>query len=104
MLPTIPFEEVEYVLSKLGKMAELLEIAGGVDGTLKAFSPGGASSGYLPASKVDPRSTLSRVCDRTRRSSVPSRNWGWKSFTALRGTVENSRAMITSPQMRLIFC
>ena len=34
-------------------MAELLEMAGGVDGTLKAFSPGGASSGYLPASKVD---------------------------------------------------
>ena len=24
-----------------------------MDGTLKAFSPGGASSGYLPASKVD---------------------------------------------------
>lgn len=34
-------------------MAELLEIAGGVVGTLKAFSPGGASSGFLPAEKVD---------------------------------------------------
>jgi len=29
---------------------ELLEMAGGVVGTLKAFSPGGASSGFLPAS------------------------------------------------------
>ena len=33
---------------------ELLEMAGGVDGgTLKAFSPGGASSGFLPASAID---------------------------------------------------
>ncbi len=31
-------------------LGELLELAGGVDGTLKAFSPGGASSGFLPAS------------------------------------------------------
>jgi NADH:ubiquinone oxidoreductase subunit F (NADH-binding) len=31
-------------------MDELLEMAGGVEGTLKAFSPGGASSGFLPAS------------------------------------------------------
>lgn len=30
---------------------ELLEAAGGCVGTLKAFSPGGASSGFLPASK-----------------------------------------------------
>ena len=34
-------------------MAELLELAGGCTGTLKAFSPGGASSGFLPASRVD---------------------------------------------------
>ncbi len=34
-------------------MAELLDQAGGVDGNLKAFSPGGASSGFLPASEVD---------------------------------------------------
>jgi NADH:ubiquinone oxidoreductase subunit F (NADH-binding) len=34
-------------------MAELLEMAGGVVGTLKAFSPGGASSGFLPADRVD---------------------------------------------------
>jgi NADH:ubiquinone oxidoreductase subunit F (NADH-binding) len=34
-------------------MAELLEMAGGVVGELKAFSPGGASSGFLPADKVD---------------------------------------------------
>ncbi|MDX1645422.1 MAG: SLBB domain-containing protein, partial [Thermoanaerobaculia bacterium] len=34
-------------------LAELLEMAGGVVGELKAFSPGGASSGFLPASKVD---------------------------------------------------
>jgi NADH:ubiquinone oxidoreductase subunit F (NADH-binding) len=33
-------------------MAELLEMAGGVEGTLKAFSPGGASSGFLPASMI----------------------------------------------------
>ncbi len=32
---------------------ELLEVAGGVIGKLKAFSPGGASSGFLPASKRD---------------------------------------------------
>ncbi len=31
-------------------LAELLELAGGAVGTLKAFSPGGASSGFLPAS------------------------------------------------------
>ena len=36
-------------------LAELLEEAGGVGGSgrLKAFSPGGASSGFLPASAVD---------------------------------------------------
>ncbi len=34
-------------------MEELLELAGGVVGTLKAFSPGGASSGFLPANRVD---------------------------------------------------
>lgn len=34
-------------------MAELLELCGGVDGELKAFSPGGASSGFLPAHMVD---------------------------------------------------
>ena len=34
-------------------MAELIEAAGGTVGTLKAFSPGGASSGFLPASQVD---------------------------------------------------
>jgi NADH:ubiquinone oxidoreductase subunit F (NADH-binding) len=34
-------------------MRELLDLAGGVVGTLKAFSPGGASSGFLPASKID---------------------------------------------------
>jgi NADH:ubiquinone oxidoreductase subunit F (NADH-binding) len=34
-------------------MRELLELAGGVVGRLKAFSPGGASSGFLPASKID---------------------------------------------------
>ena len=34
-------------------MAELLEMAGGTPRPLKAFSPGGASSGFLPASKVD---------------------------------------------------
>ncbi len=32
---------------------QLLELAGGVTGTLKAFSPGGASSGFLPASAAD---------------------------------------------------
>ncbi len=32
-------------------LAELLESAGGVVGELKAFSPGGASSGFLPASE-----------------------------------------------------
>ncbi|MDF1800480.1 MAG: NADH-ubiquinone oxidoreductase-F iron-sulfur binding region domain-containing protein [Planctomycetota bacterium] len=30
---------------------ELVELAGGYTGTLKAFSPGGASSGFLPASE-----------------------------------------------------
>ncbi len=34
-------------------MAELLDMAGGVTGTLKAFSPGGASSGFLPASMIN---------------------------------------------------
>ncbi len=34
-------------------MRELLDLAGGVDGTLKAFSPGGASSGFLPADRID---------------------------------------------------
>jgi NADH:ubiquinone oxidoreductase subunit F (NADH-binding) len=34
-------------------MAELIEMAGGVVGELKAFSPGGASSGFLPAGRVD---------------------------------------------------
>ena len=34
-------------------MAELIDMAGGVDGTLKAFSPGGASSGFLPADQVN---------------------------------------------------
>jgi NADH:ubiquinone oxidoreductase subunit F (NADH-binding) len=34
-------------------LRELLEMAGGVVGELKAFSPGGASSGFLPASMVD---------------------------------------------------
>ena len=32
---------------------ELLALAGGVDGTLKAYSPGGASSGFLPADRAD---------------------------------------------------
>ena len=34
-------------------MRELLDLAGGVTGTLKAFSPGGASSGFLPADQID---------------------------------------------------
>ncbi|MCP3957332.1 MAG: NADH-quinone oxidoreductase subunit F [bacterium] len=34
-------------------MAELLELAGGATGTLKAFSPGGASSGFLPSGQLD---------------------------------------------------
>ena len=34
-------------------MRELLVLAGGVVGELKAFSPGGASSGFLPASQVE---------------------------------------------------
>ena len=34
-------------------LSDLLEMAGGVKGELKAFSPGGASSGFLPASMVD---------------------------------------------------
>lgn len=34
-------------------LTELLELAGGVVGELKAFSPGGASSGFLPASQRD---------------------------------------------------
>lgn len=34
-------------------LRELLDMAGGMVGSLKAFSPGGASSGFLPASKID---------------------------------------------------
>ena len=34
-------------------MRALLEMAGGVVGDLKAFSPGGASSGFLPADQID---------------------------------------------------
>jgi NADH:ubiquinone oxidoreductase subunit F (NADH-binding) len=34
-------------------LRELLALAGGTVGTLKAFSPGGASSGFLPASEID---------------------------------------------------
>ncbi|MEM7355421.1 MAG: NADH-ubiquinone oxidoreductase-F iron-sulfur binding region domain-containing protein [Acidobacteriota bacterium] len=34
-------------------LRELLEMAGGVVGTLKAYSPGGASSGFLPADQID---------------------------------------------------
>jgi NADH:ubiquinone oxidoreductase subunit F (NADH-binding) len=34
-------------------LRELLEQAGGVTGTIKAFSPGGASSGFLPADQID---------------------------------------------------
>jgi len=34
-------------------MRELIDLAGGVVGELKAFSPGGASSGFLPASAID---------------------------------------------------
>ncbi|HEX2253668.1 MAG TPA: NADH-ubiquinone oxidoreductase-F iron-sulfur binding region domain-containing protein [Thermoanaerobaculia bacterium] len=34
-------------------LVELLEQAGGVIGRLKAFSPGGASSGFLPAERAD---------------------------------------------------
>ena len=35
------------------RLSELIEMAGGVVGELKAFSPGGASSGFLPAVQVD---------------------------------------------------
>ena len=43
-----------YELPMGASMAELLEAAGGMAGApLKAFSPGGASSGFLPASEVD---------------------------------------------------
>ncbi len=42
-----------YELPQGATMAELIEAAGGVVGTLKAFSPGGASSGFLPATEVD---------------------------------------------------
>ena len=42
-----------YELPMGATMAELLEAAGGVvGGALEAFSPGGASSGFLPASEV----------------------------------------------------
>jgi len=34
-------------------LRELLELAGGATGPLKAFSPGGASSGFLPADRAD---------------------------------------------------
>ena len=34
-------------------MAELVEAAGGYQGTPRAFSPGGASSGFLPMSLAD---------------------------------------------------
>ncbi|KAA3607863.1 MAG: NADH-quinone oxidoreductase subunit F [Planctomycetota bacterium] len=34
-------------------LGQLLEVAGGMIGKLKAFSPGGASSGFLPASMAD---------------------------------------------------
>lgn len=34
-------------------LRQLLEMAGGVSGSLKAFSPGGASSGFLPADMID---------------------------------------------------
>jgi len=34
-------------------LRQLLEMAGGVVGNLKAFSPGGASSGFLPAAMID---------------------------------------------------
>jgi NADH:ubiquinone oxidoreductase subunit F (NADH-binding) len=34
-------------------LRELLELAGGATGELKAFSPGGASSGFLPAERAD---------------------------------------------------
>lgn len=34
-------------------LRRLLELAGGVDGRLKSFSPGGASSGFLPAGQID---------------------------------------------------
>jgi NADH:ubiquinone oxidoreductase subunit F (NADH-binding) len=34
-------------------MRQLLEMAGGVPVSLKAFSPGGASSGFLPAANID---------------------------------------------------
>ncbi len=34
-------------------LRELLELGGGVSGTLKAYSPGGASSGFLPADQID---------------------------------------------------
>ncbi len=43
-----------YELPLGATMRELLDAAGGmVGGALKAFSPGGASSGFLPASEVD---------------------------------------------------
>ena len=42
-----------YELAMGATVAELIEAAGGVvGGALKAFSPGGASSGFLPASEV----------------------------------------------------
>lgn len=42
-----------YELPLGATLDELLEAAGGMVGELKAFSPGGASSGFLPASKRD---------------------------------------------------
>lgn len=42
-----------YELPQGSPMSALIEVAGGVVGTLLAFSPGGASSGFLPASMVE---------------------------------------------------
>ncbi len=42
-----------YELPQGVTMAELIDAAGGVVGELLAFSPGGASSGFLPAREVD---------------------------------------------------
>ncbi len=42
-----------YELPLGATLNELLEAAGGCTGELKAFTPGGASSGFLPASKAD---------------------------------------------------
>jgi NADH:ubiquinone oxidoreductase subunit F (NADH-binding) len=42
-----------YELAQGAPARELIEAAGGVVGTLQAFSPGGASSGFLPPSELD---------------------------------------------------